>query len=212
MHEAIDTWKQNGVECNLYVDYDSGGFSPREDFEHLGTFVCREQRDYSLPQEVKGFKFENFDCIEDAIDYLKENHGAVHIYPVWMYDHSNVSFSMGESNPYSCQWDSSLCGVIFTTEARMDEFGITDRSESNIQKQLDDEVEEYSSWASGDVYYFVIDTPDGNGDSCSGLIGYEYAHSEAEMAFEFEHKHYIERRDKELDEREYWECRDVITI
>lgn len=212
MHEAIDTWEKDGVECNLYVDYGGDMFDPRDN-DNLGTFVCREHRSYYLPQEIKGFKFEDFDSIDEAIDYLKENHGAVHIYPVWMYDHSSVSYSMGERVwPYTCPWDSSICGVIFTTKARMDEYGITDRSEEKIKEWLNGEIEEYSSWASGNVYYFAVDTPDGDGESCGGLIGYEYAHDEAERTFEFELNHYIQRRDKEIIEREYWESRDVITV
>ena len=211
MYDPVETWEQDGVECNLYVDYGGDMFNPRED-GNLGIFVCREHRSYSLPQEVKGFKFEDFYSIEEAIDYLKENHGAIHIYPVWMYDHSMVSYSMGERvSPYTCPWDSSICGVIFTTEERMDEYGITDRSEEKIKRWLNSEVEEYSSWACGDVYYYNIDCPDGESESCCGFIGYEYACEAAQEALAFEAGCYNERKAKEDSERAHWAARDVIT-
>jgi len=207
----VETWEQDGVECNLFVDYSGDMFDPRDN-DNLGIFVCRTHNRYDLPQEIKGFKFEDFDSIDEAIDYLKENHGAIHIYPVWMYDHSGVSYSMGESNPYTCQWDSSLCGVIFTTEERMDYLGIAERDSETIKKWLNGEIDEYSDWASGDVYYYTIDCPDGDGEGCGGLIGYKYACEEAEAALEFEAKCYRERKAKEDSERAYWAARDVVTV
>lgn len=207
----VETWEQDGVECNLFVDYSGDMFDPRDN-DNLGIFVCRTHNRYDLPQEIKGFRFEDFDSLDEAIDYLKENHGAIHIYPVWMYDHSGVSYSMGESNPYTCQWDSSLCGVIFTTEERMDYLGITERDADTIKKWLNEEIEEYSSWACGDVYYYTIDCPDGESESLCGLIGYEYACEEAEAALAFEARCYRERKAKEDSERAHWAARDVVTV
>jgi hypothetical protein len=220
-NDPVETWEQDGVECNLFVDYNGDMFDPRDN-DNLGFFVCREHRRYSLPQEINGFKFEDFDSIEEAIDYLKENHGAIHIYPVWMYDHSGVSYSMGKYSwpfnemsgrdyPFNCPWDSSLCGLIFTTEERMDYLGIAERDPITIKKWLNGEIDEYSDWASGDVYYYTIDCPDGEGDGCAGLIGYKYAGEAAEEAFDFELGCYRERKAKEDSERAHWAARDVVT-
>jgi len=212
MYDAVETWEQDGVECNLYVDYGGDMFDPR-DYDNLGIFVCRSHNRYSLPQEVKGFRFEDFDSIEEAIDCLKEDHGAIHIYPVWMYEHSMVAYSMGERKwPFDCPWDSSMCGVVFTTEKQMDYLGVTDRSEDRIKKWLASEIEEYSDWASGDVYYYTVGCPDGESDSLSGLIGYKYACEAAQEALDCEANCYRERQDKEEAEREYWANRDVVTI
>jgi len=211
-NEAIETWEQDGVECNLYVDYGGDMFDPRDN-DNFGIFVCRSHNRYSLPQEINGFRFEDFDSIDEAINCLKEDHGAIHIYPVWMYDHSMVSYSMGERKwPFDCPWDSSMCGVIFTTEKQMNYLGVVERDAETIKKWLASEVEEYSDWACGDVYYYDIDSPDGESESCCGLIGRDYAEEAAKEAFEFELDYYRERKAKEDAEREYWANRDVVTI
>lgn len=66
---------------------------------------------------------------------------------------------------------------------------------------IESEVEEYQSWAQGDVWSYIIEkretwVPENRDesdsremstwnmeDSCSGLIGYEYAREEATRAF-----------------------------
>jgi hypothetical protein len=94
----------------------------------------------------------------------------------------------------------------------MNYLGVVERDAETIKKWLASEVEEYSDWACGDVYYYDIDSPDGESESCCGLIGRDYAEEAAKEAFEFELDYYRERKAKEDAEREYWANRDVVTI
>lgn len=210
--EAVESWKDdNGVTCELHVDECGYDFNPRKEYDNLGIIVCRTHNDYDLPQEVEGFDWADYDNADDAFDALRREHGAVEIYPVWMYDHSLVSFSMGERRwPFTCEWDSSFCGVIFTTAERMELMGTP---ESFVKDQLQAEVETWSDWSKGEVFWYSVDAPDGKGDGgCGGFIGYEYARKTAEEAFQDAKIAYDKRKAIEDSERAHWAARDVITV
>lgn len=91
---------------------------------------------------------------------------------VFMYDHGNVAFSTAD---FGDRWDSGQVGVIYVTKEKIrHEYGrrITARTIRRVTKCLEGEIEVYSSWASGDVYGFVVEDKDGEDeDSCWGFFG-----------------------------------------
>lgn len=91
---------------------------------------------------------------------------------VFMYDHSGVAFSTGSFND---PWDSGQVGVIYVTKEKIrHEYGkrITARTIRRVTKYLEGEIEEYSAWASGDVYGFGVEDKNGEEeDSCWGFFG-----------------------------------------
>jgi hypothetical protein len=93
-----------------------------------------------------------------------------------MYEHGNVAFS---TNSFSCRWDSGQIGWIYISkEDARKEWGwdrLTNSRRSDIYKWMEGEVETYSDFANGNVYYYNIDNS--NGDhvgSCGGFYGYDH--------------------------------------
>lgn len=87
---------------------------------------------------------------------------------VFMYDHGNVSFSTAD---FKDRWDSGQVGVIYVTKEKIrHEYGarITARTVRRVMKYLLGEIEVYSSWASGDVYWFAVEDKDGEDEHSCG--------------------------------------------
>lgn len=197
--------EKDGVELKVFQDERCD--SPRE-WDNVTTIVCREHNRYNLPMELDGFSFADFDNADEACQTLIRDYGARNIVPIWMYDHGQVAFRVGpRSYPFDCPWDSSFCGFAFTTDQQSE--GIADEAIDGI---IAADIQDYSDWASGEVYAYSITTPDGKGeDSCGGFIG-ESIRTESHDAFLAAVKAYRERKAKEDAEREHWESRDVTTV
>lgn len=117
-------------------------------------------------------------------------------------------------------WDTTMCGFIYTTAERIRELCGDPQLDTDpfycprtwpdpernwngaavdwVAGQLLNEVQEYSAWLSGDVYYFTVEDEDGEIlDSCGGFIGATYAEEAAREAAEVEAK--ARRADAEPD-------------
>lgn len=207
MYEDVKTWTKDEVTCSLRYEPEGYIFDPRDN-DNVGVFVCRQHCSYDLPKEQPGFSFEDYDSMDEAIKALEEDFGAKNIHPVWMYDHSGVTFRIGNSNPFSCQWDSSLAGVIYTTDKQIEMMGA---AEDRIDEILKLEIEEYADWSEGNVFYYEINYPDGTSNSCGGLIGYDYAVEYVESVFDDYVSDWTDKQNKEKAERDHWAARDVMT-
>lgn len=99
----------------------------------------------------------------DAIRaYIEERFKPKCILPVFMYDHGGVSYSTGE---FGCGWDSGQVGFIFTNCPEDDGW-------ADPEAALKAQVQEYSDWASGNAWGFVIEGSEGETqESCWGFIG-----------------------------------------
>ena len=181
MTHAIETWKSNGYTVELFHDEDCE--SPRE-YQTLGLFLGfhSKRRIGDTATDVLATRWT------ELCQYLKATYGARVILKVGIIDHSGVAYYIG-GGPHPCDpggLDSGTCGVIFdTTDRRKACGGESDDyyTDEMITEQLTAEVEEYSQWASGQCYGYVI--TDSNGDevvSCWGYIGYKDAKESASSA------------------------------
>lgn len=92
------------------------------------------------------------------------------ILPVYMYDHSGVAYSTGS---FGCPWDSGQVGYIYCTMTDVEkEFG---GSIERAEKALSCEVEAYSDWASGSVYFArLVNAAGEDVDNCGGFYGSDW--------------------------------------
>jgi predicted RNA-binding Zn-ribbon protein involved in translation (DUF1610 family) len=118
---------------------------------------------------------EDFSDWQEMRDYLVEEEGALHIQPVYMYDHSGLSFNIGGSQYWPhARWDSGCIGFIYTTRAQLDKMGTEDEPEL-IYKIFKGELEEYQAYKNGNVYGFELSTLDDEEiDSSWGYYDYDY--------------------------------------
>ena len=112
------------------------------------------------------------------------------IIPLYLLDHSGLCMKAGSNgvsldrhNAYSCDpggWDTSSVGFIFCTwDDVKREYGLGKDAVEKAEKYLRGEVETYSQYLEGSVYWYSIEPTDRNkgidcDDSCSGFYGYEW--------------------------------------
>src|SRR5690606_7954537 len=49
---------------------------------------------------------------EDVLAWEQENSKEWYSIPLWMYDHSGIALSVGQTNPFSDDWDSGRVGIL----------------------------------------------------------------------------------------------------
>jgi hypothetical protein len=89
------------------------------------------------------------------------------IFKLFLYDHSGTSYQPSENgkNPFSCPWDSGRVGIIALHTSDFDK-------NANLFECAKSICEEYTSWANGEVYGYVVETEAGYElDSCWGFYG-----------------------------------------
>ena len=186
------------------IEPDDRAGNPFKEFDQLGSFYMVHRNyvygeknfhdassfEHALLLEIEP---DGFDEEEDNIvEMIGENignweAGKVVILPVWMYDHSGVSFSTSHSYPYNCPWDSGFVGYIFATYDKIEK-EYTEINEENIAKiteVLEAEIKTLDMYARGEVYGVVIKRDDADVDcDCWGFYGVDAAKEYAEEVLE----------------------------
>lgn len=168
----ITTFEDKETGCRSKIYYDQDADSPRQ-FGNSWVIATNSSRqiDEALPQEIGG----------TPMDYARENFDAEIIVPVYLYEHSGSTYRAGDSNPFTCPWDSGLVGVAVISKKNLDEHFGGDKEKA--RQGLDGELEVYTDWVNGSVYGYSVESADGSVvDSCNGIYGFECVESEAQEA------------------------------
>jgi hypothetical protein len=250
MIDDVDSFEHAGLTVKLVHDDDSQYANPRED-SNLGVMFCEYPR-YTLGDEdapdPRGHEVE-CDCFDASdepdpecakcegtgtrelsiVDYLKAEHGARVILPLFVYEHSGITMSAGQRLDTgadnfrstgrfvgdSAGWDTSSVGVIFDTAETRKECCLEDWDDERIAEALKSEVELYAAYLEGHVYGYVISADDDdNLDSCWGFLEPTIWQDDAyiRVAAREAAEHYAATRERERTEAAYWAARDVPTV
>lgn len=175
----------------------------------------------------------------DIDAWLKDTHDAHLIVPVFKYEHGLVQYKAGKNgNPFNDRWDSGQVGVAVISKATIEhEWGTEGRRDREFDPEtktyteigeplspedwalryLDGELSTYTSWCNGEVYYYEVETEDGEYiDSCGGFYDEDfwkgengsYVYAEAIEALD----HAQEKIEEERAEARYWRDRGVETV
>lgn len=137
--------------------------------------------------DKKDVKSEDFDGWEEMAEHLRTEEGALHIAPVFMYEHSGRSLSLGA---FGDRWDSGQLGLMWTTKEKLAETVGEDATDEQIMKAYEAELEEYNRWIEGDCWWYrLVSPPPGfdpeaagmsidydkwtEEDTCGGFLGYD---------------------------------------
>lgn len=186
MSEQIaETFEHNGYTVKLIQDEDA--FNPRKEYDNAGTFVCFHGR-YDLGDSDHGYQKDDFNGWKELYDRIVKDHRSAVILPLGLIDHSGISIYCGDGAHW-CDpggWDSGQIGFAFISRATaIEEWAgkgkrVTKQVREASEKRLRGEIETYDQYLTGDVYGFVIETPDGEEiDSCWGHFGLEWARQAA---------------------------------
>lgn len=197
MSEPVETCEHHGVPVAIYYDAD---VNPREDYTPGCTIVAWHRR-----RNIgdKGFNYHDlphFGTIDELAEWLREEHGALHIRPLYAYEHSGITISLGA---FRDPWDSGQVGLVFVTQQHLDDTG----GEPDALMEAD--VKEWDAYLRGEVYGYVVDEGGPHEESCWGFVGdIARCKSEANAAAEC----VARLREQERAEREHWAARDVLTV
>lgn len=180
--EIIETIEKSGFIGRIYPDTDP--VNPREEYDNVGEILYTSSR-YTLgdrqvsPEEIQE----------------KTRDKSVIWLPVYAYIHSGIVLSC---SPFSCPWDSGMCGIIWCSKDRA-KLEWSGHYIKKAKKYLQGEVETYSQYLAGDVYGFTISNPQGEEiDSCWGFYGFDYITEEVKGLLD----HYVKNQDADKEVRE----------
>ena len=144
---------------SVEIIYDQLSQSPRE-WDNATKFAMFHKR-YNLPNEldIKNEDYGSWDEMQEALDNQYK-----WVYPVFMYDHSGVAFSI---NSFDCKWDSGQVGFIVSNEGTPEE----------AYMHATSELKTYGDYANGDVYGFSVFEDTELLDSCFSYFGCDHEDS-----------------------------------
>lgn len=167
------------MSFSIEIRRDDDPESPR-DWDNLGTMICFHKK-YTLGDDSHKLKHEDFDGWASMEAFLRKDHGAAVVLPLFLIDHSGLSMS---TKDFADPWDSGQVGFIYVTKERaLKEYGVKRLSPKQLAKiteVLKSEVATYDQYLRGDVWGYVIKDKDGDeAGSCWGHYGHDYCVDEA---------------------------------
>jgi hypothetical protein len=132
----------------LKIEQDTDPMNPRTEWDNLCTMVCFHNR-YDLGDKTD-YRSEDYNGWDELKEGIIENEGDIVILPLYLYDHSGITIS---TNPFNCNFDSGRIGFIFVSKHTIKKEGI---DETKVIEYLENEVETYDKYLTGDVYRYEI--------------------------------------------------------
>lgn len=166
MSEYIaETFEHNGYTVKLIADQDAQ--APDEYGDDNVILVTTRNR-----------YFERLHNGDDApaLDADREFNKRYWAFPVYAYIHSGVALSLGRGGQFADPWDSGRIGTLFLAKSEWRYRTRNLKKAWSAERYAKAHIEEWNQYLSGDVWGFVIETPDGEDvDSCWGHYGIDYA-------------------------------------
>lgn len=164
--DAIETWKTAGG-CTVSVYWDDCAENPREWGGNVGKLVSPREKYFKNEVPINSNIYGEYWL--DAKEYAA-------VFPLYVLDHSGVNFSIGyAANPWG-HWDCFQCGWIVVEKDEMRARGwkrLSKKRRDQLREWIAGELETYSDYCNGAVYYYTVTDPDGNEvDACGGYYGY----------------------------------------
>ena len=167
---------------------DGDPINPRVDYDNLGVIYTNAPRSFNPDGKDIDDLFEEAGIdpldIDNVIPWSKLGKKFIYL-KIWIYDHSGIALATGDSNPFSCPFDSGLGGVIAVSKEKVrKEYSCKGRSISPRVKQIVEsvlvgEIEELSHYLNGEIYCVTVENPKGEEEySCCGFLSEEEAISD----------------------------------
>lgn len=185
---AIETYKNKFNSKIINILQDECSENPRDWGTNLTEMVCFHNR-YNLGDHHE-LRHEDFNSWEEVEAHLLDTEDIIAIKPLYLYDHSGLSIS---TSPFSCRWDSGQIGFIFVARHTIvDHFGEIDNMEEVAENVINEELELYKAYVSGDVFCAQLIEDGEEVDFTGGFIGWDGLLENVCDAFGLNPKHFEE--------------------
>ena len=154
LHEGWGNVSYNNIKMKqvkhlkvAVVENTDWDYSPFDDgfFDEIGI-VSLDSRESTLENgDIKYRDIEDFDTLEEVVDYIKENANCTNVYAIETYEHSGVAYHVKDiGSKLSDDWDSRIDYLIYSPNDEMS------------KAQMNDSIEgEITDWANGQNMYFL---------------------------------------------------------
>jgi len=158
---TVEKIEYKGYEIEVWRDMDTDIFDPEKNYTKEELMLVSFHSNYG--------NHHGFSEPEEVIEYAKDK--KMYIYPVFMYEHSGVAFSLSD---FGDRWDSGQYGFLLIRKKDY-------KSKKQADKFAQSWIKEYSARANGEIYGFTVNSSDGEMiESIGGYVGdYNYAVEEA---------------------------------
>jgi len=210
----------NGKRHTAKIIADRDPINPRTDYDHCSTMYCwhrnynlgdykensyrnggalfedllyeagvHDEDGYALDEEALEARFPDSESIEKEL-----RKAGYTMKPLYIYDHSGITISTGA---FTCPWDSGQVGWAVITPQKFKEWcgrdwAGSDEDVAEAERIIENEVEEYDKYLTGDVWGIVIEDQYGeDADSVWGFYGSDYAEQMARELLEYHDKQEI---------------------
>lgn len=143
MSEIYEAYESKNYK--LEIEYDEYSSSPLED-DNLGTMICFH-RDYIILGDRHNYKSP-----KDFYKDVKKEDIFLEL-PLYIYEHGSITIS---TVPFCDSWDSSRLGFIYITKEKVKEEYGENISKNDIKEKLENEVNVYNQYLSGEVFLFTL--------------------------------------------------------
>lgn len=164
-------------EPRLVIRYDDQPESPRE-WTNLGYFITKDSR-YNSPDQndlLEDIMATTGQEAKDQKDHIKKIKKEIKaateekvkaIYPVVKYEHSGISYSLGQKHGF----DYSNNGFYIITDKTQKDHGAKAK---DFIKVINEEISAYNNYVNGEVYVYSLFNKDGElQDNCGGFYSLE---------------------------------------
>lgn len=164
----MKTYKKTIEKPLLEIRYDDSSKSPRND-DNLGYFITVERNYrssdgndsviYNIVKETAedaNNQNEHTAKIIERIERETKENGkpekVLAIYPITRYEHTGVSYSLGNKSGF----DYSKCRFYIITDKTAELMGRIKKNKKDFEKVVRQELEMYNKWINGEVYGYTL--------------------------------------------------------
>lgn len=159
MNDTVERFEHAGKLVEIHWDRDPE--SPRE-WDNLGKMVCSHKRYRLGDEQIKASEYHSWD---EVAEHLRRDEDARIVLPLYLYDHSGITISVGSEHfraMDSASWDWGQAGFIYVTAAQLrKEYSakrVTKRILATAEEVLRGEVQVYDEFLTGQVYGYEVHT------------------------------------------------------
>lgn len=166
-NKATDVRVEKNVEVSNSYD-----FFTRFDYNHSFSEEPDKTLNVDELKEVINIEWILDQLYDNEMISLVKDIKEIIIMPLYLMDHSGISISV---NDFGDPWDSGQVGWIYATKEKIiEEYGeFNDYTIAKAKHIMENEVEFYDHYLSGDVYYYTLYDMNQEDviDSCGSYIG-----------------------------------------